>query len=37
VSTWPGASKYIYHPTWEELRDEVTFERLGYFGRRIPG
>jgi DNA topoisomerase-1 len=31
-----GRKQYIYHPTWEEVRDEVKFDRMGVFGRRIP-
>jgi DNA topoisomerase-1 len=31
-----GRKQYIYHPSWEEMRDEVKFERLGRFGRRLP-
>jgi DNA topoisomerase-1 len=30
-----GRKQYIYHPAWEELRDEVKFERMGDFGRRL--
>lgn len=29
--------QYIYHPLWEELRDEVKFERLGSFGSGLAG
>jgi DNA topoisomerase-1 len=31
-----GRKQYIYHPTWEETRDEVKFDRMGDFGRRLP-
>ena len=31
-----GRKQYIYHPRWEEARDEVKFERVGEFGRRLP-
>jgi DNA topoisomerase-1 len=30
-----GRKQYIYHPTWEETRDEVKFDRMGDFGRRL--
>jgi DNA topoisomerase-1 len=30
-----GRKQYIYHPVWEETRDEVKFERMGDFGRRL--
>lgn len=30
-----GRKQYIYHPTWEEMRDEVKFARMAQFGRRI--
>jgi DNA topoisomerase I len=30
-----GRKQYIYHPVWEESRDEVKFERMGEFGRRL--
>lgn len=30
-----GRKQYIYHPVWEETRDEVKFERMGEFGRRL--
>jgi DNA topoisomerase I len=30
-----GRKQYIYHPAWEETRDEVKFERMGEFGRRL--
>ena len=32
-----GRKQYIYHPGWEEVRDEAKFERLGPFGRALPG
>ncbi|HEX6299790.1 MAG TPA: DNA topoisomerase IB [Acidimicrobiia bacterium] len=31
-----GRKQYIYHRSWEEMRDEVKFERLGRFGQRLP-
>jgi len=31
-----GRKQYIYHPLWEEIRDEVKFDRLGPFGRGLP-
>jgi DNA topoisomerase-1 len=31
-----GRKQYIYHPSWEELRDEVKFDRMGDFGRLLP-
>jgi DNA topoisomerase I len=30
-----GRKQYIYHPVWEEIRDEVKFDRMAEFGRRI--
>lgn len=30
-----GRKQYIYHPEWERIRDEVKFDRLGLFGRRV--
>lgn len=30
-----GRKQYIYHPIWQEVRDEVKFERMGEFGRRL--
>jgi DNA topoisomerase-1 len=30
-----GRKQYIYHPSWEEVRDEVKFDRMGDFGRRL--
>lgn len=30
-----GRKQYIYHPAWEDMRDEVKFERMGDFGRRL--
>jgi DNA topoisomerase-1 len=30
-----GRKQYIYHPLWEETRDEVKFDRMGDFGRRL--
>lgn len=32
-----GRKQYIYHPEWESIRDEVKFDRLPAFGRRLPG
>lgn len=32
-----GRKQYIYHPLWEEIRDEVKFDRLTPFGARLPG
>jgi DNA topoisomerase I len=31
-----GRKQYIYHPSWEEIRDEVKFDRLGPFGSKLP-
>ncbi|HLU53619.1 MAG TPA: DNA topoisomerase IB [Acidimicrobiia bacterium] len=31
-----GRKQYIYHPDWEEARDEVKFERMESFARRLP-
>lgn len=31
-----GRKQYVYHASWEEMRDEVKFERLGRFGQRLP-
>ena len=31
-----GRKQYVYHPKWEETRDEAKFERMGDFGRRLP-
>jgi DNA topoisomerase-1 len=30
-----GRKQYIYHPVWEQVRDEAKFERMGEFGRRL--
>lgn len=30
-----GRKQYIYHPVWEDLRDEIKFERLVAFGRKV--
>lgn len=30
-----GRKQYIYHPLWEEIRDEVKFARMWAFGWRI--
>lgn len=30
-----GRKQYVYHPLWEEARDEVKFDRLGEFGGEI--
>jgi DNA topoisomerase-1 len=30
-----GRKQYIYHPTWEQLRDEVKFDRTSDFGAQI--
>jgi DNA topoisomerase-1 len=30
-----GRKQYIYHPVWEQVRDEAKFERMGDFGRRV--
>ena len=32
-----GRKQYIYHPLWEQSRDEAKFDRLGSFGRGLPG
>lgn len=31
-----GRKQYVYHPQWEEVRDEAKFERLELFGRKLP-
>ena len=31
-----GRKQYIYHPDWEEVRDQVKFERLRDFGEALP-
>jgi DNA topoisomerase I len=31
-----GRKQYIYHPDWDEVRDEAKFDRLGPFGRALP-
>lgn len=31
-----GRKQYIYHPAWEQIRDEVKFDRMGDFGRQLP-
>lgn len=31
-----GRKQYVYHPVWEQVRDEAKFERMGEFGRRLP-
>jgi DNA topoisomerase-1 len=30
-----GRKQYIYHPMWEQTRDEARFDRLGPFGRGL--
>ena len=30
-----GRKQYIYHPVWEEVRDEIKFNRLVDFGLRV--
>jgi DNA topoisomerase I len=30
-----GRKQYIYHPLWEQTRDEAKFDRLGPFGRGL--
>lgn len=30
-----GRKQYIYHPRWEEVRDQVKFERMGDFGASL--
>lgn len=32
-----GRKQYIYHPCWEETRDEAKFDRLAPFGRGLTG
>lgn len=32
-----GRKQYIYHPDWEEIRDEVKFDRLAPFGAGLIG
>ena len=32
-----GRKQYMYHPLWEETRDEAKFDRLGPFGRGLSG
>lgn len=31
-----GRKQYIYHPLWEEMRNEAKFERVYHFGRALP-
>lgn len=31
-----GRKQYVYHPLWEQIRDEVKFDRMGPFGQRLP-
>ena len=31
-----GRKQYIYHPGWEEVRDEAKFDRLAPFGKALP-
>ena len=31
-----GRKQYIYHPDWDEVRDEAKFERLAPFGKALP-
>ena len=31
-----GRKQYIYHPEWEEVRDEAKFDRMGPFGHALP-
>lgn len=31
-----GRKQYIYHPRWEEIRDEVKFDRLAPLAERLP-
>src|SRR5690606_11326791 len=31
-----GRKQYIYHPDWEDARDEAKYERLGPFSRHLP-
>ncbi|MCA1736846.1 MAG: DNA topoisomerase IB [Actinobacteria bacterium] len=31
-----GRKQYRYHPEWERARDEVKFDRMVLFGRRLP-
>lgn len=31
-----GRKQYIYHPAWEEMRDELKFQRFGAFGAALP-
>lgn len=31
-----GRKQYIYHPRWEELRDEVKFNKMVAFGEVLP-
>jgi len=30
-----GRKQYIYHPDWETIRDEVKFDRVADFGKRL--
>lgn len=30
-----GRKQYVYHPMWEDLRDEIKFGRLADFGQKI--
>ena len=31
-----GRKQYVYHPDWDEVRDEAKFDRLGRFGQALP-
>lgn len=31
-----GRKQYIYHPDWEDARDQAKFDRMGDFGARLP-
>lgn len=31
-----GRKQYRYHPEWERVRDEVKFDRMALFGRKLP-
>jgi DNA topoisomerase I len=30
-----GRKQYVYHPVWEELRDDLKFSRLADFGKKV--
>jgi DNA topoisomerase I len=32
-----GRKQYIYHPRWQEVRQETKFKKLSHFARALPG